>query len=1469
MQGSMASYAVNLSSTDGFSQLAALSVAGLPSGATASFAPAQITAGESSILTVSMPAGQSVGNTTLTVTAAANVDGTPTSHSSTVTLVVTLSSTALIGRVVESDPNESPLGGITITLLGLDDAGHVTGCTGQVVSDAAGNFGFTNLPAACTGRQLVAYNGNTATDGEKYASVNLAYTMTAGQITGPELVHLPNISDGETVMVQQNAPNDQTITFKTMPGVVVTVYAGTIFTLPDGTQPNPFPLVGVQVPVDRLPDTPIDGPGSVRAYIVAFQPADTTTNQPVPVTFPNTLNTPVGVNMDLETLDPVVGELVKYGTATVSADGVSIVPDSDPAHPGHRFGISHFDWHGPFTPLPNARNPSPDRCSPQCGDPVDVASGLLVENDIDLVFGGARGQVFLKRTYRSLSASPGPFGPGTGHNYFYQLDLRNFLNGGAINLDMPDGNVFALVRQQDGTLSTTGVPWLQGAVMTVSGAPATGPAVFTLRFKDGTLYTFQSSFATLPSAYLNLITDRNGNSITLKRDNANSIAQITQIVDPVGRSATLSYDASNRIVSIVDPIGRTVTYTYNNGGMLETVTDPAGGVTKYTYDAQNRLAAITDPRGITFVRNSYDENGMVRQQEDANGGITTLAYTLLNPNGAPSLGGNNNANTSPVLLTTVTDPLGNTTNYHFSPQGFLLDVTDALGQKTIYTRDPKTNKTVSITDPLNRTTTLVDDALGNLVSETDLDGTPQAVTTTYTYEPVFNQVLTVTNPLKHTTTLTYDAAGNLKTIADPLGHTSSLTYDSFGELTARSDALGHTATFAYTGGDLTSVADALNNQSTFAYDGLGRLISRTTPLGQTTRYTYDNLGQVIRVTDPLGDSTSYSYDANGNRLSVTDSLGHTTTASYDFLNRPAARTDALSRQSSFSYDLAGNLTQVTDRRGKTTVFRYDALNRLVFTGFGANGGSFESSIDSSGLDAGNHLTRVVDSNSGVITRSYDGLDRLVQEVTPQGSVSYNYDAAGRQTGMTVAGQPPVTYSYDDAGRLVQIQQPGATVGLTYDDANRRSTVSLPNSITKTYAYDAASQLTGITYTQGITVIGDLTYKYDARGKRSEVGGSLAHTDLPQAISSASYDPANELTNWNGTTISYDANGNMLSDGRNSFTWNARNQAATINGASPQYDAFGRRIANTTGKSFLFDGLNAVQNLSGDAATANLLTGGLDELLQRSDGNGTVVPLTDALGSTLALADTTGSLVTSYSYDPFGNSMASGTPSANTAQFTGRENEGNGLYYYRARYYSPLLQRFVSEDPLGSKGGDINFYAYVQNDPINYGDPSGLVIVVDPHTSEGDESDEMVYKWFSNQVDQVTDIIATQDGMKAVINGLINSPYDYHITLGGSYLFDDRPEGYFPHNRVLGWNPHRSRCVNGRTLSPADIMAHFLRVAYKNDQRLRHPTWLEKYFPLWFPIDLDPGYLPGTPVGAPHVDQLTPDGKYTGHFAIVY
>ena len=206
----------------------------------------------------------------------------------------------------------------------------------------------------------------------------------------------------------------------------------------------------------------------------------------------------------------------------------------------------------------------------------------------------------------------------------------------------------------------------------------------------------------------------------------------------------------------------------------------------------------------------------------------------------------------------------------------------------------------------------------------------------------------------------------------------------------------------------------------------------------------------------------------------------------------------------------------------------------------------------------------------------------------------------------------------------------------------------------------------------------------AQSRRTQVGGTFARTGLPAAINSATYDAVNELNNWNGTPVAYDADGDMLSDGTHIYAWDARNHLSTIDSGSTGsfvYDVLGRRaskVISGVATSFLYDFVNPMQELSGTTPIANILSGSMDEYFSRTDSNGAANFLMDALGSTVALTDSTGSHKSQYTFDPYGNITQTGSSTSSSFTYTGREDDGTNLCYYRARYYNPTFGRFLSE-----------------------------------------------------------------------------------------------------------------------------------------------------------------------------------------------
>jgi YD repeat-containing protein len=1101
LPGQTAIVQVSLTSTNGFTQLASLNVSGLPSGVTANFQPAQITAGGSAWLSLTAPAGQSASTSTLTISASATVQGIAQTQTATVGLNVQAltGSATFAGQVAVTGVYNTPLVGVTVSFTGTNYTGATTGCTGSTTTDAGGNFVLSGLSSSCTGSQMIQYDPSTVTSPPgKYSGVTLSYVLAAGQVTTPGIaVHLPNVANAEAFTISQNSSSNQVFTSKSIPGVTITVYAGTQFSLPDGTQPDPFPLSVLEIPYNQIPDYMPPNPTEDPVFAMSVEPFNSSSSQPIAISYPNRTNAAPGTDMPLTSLNPTMGMMQNYGTGAVSSDGTQIVPDTDPAHPGHLYGISHFDWHFAL-PFPRGQNnPCPGRV--QCatgGDPIDLSSGLLVLRKTDIAFGGARGQVSIERIYRNgvvgTPANPngiGPFGAGTAHNYWYFLDVTNaYQTPGVVGLVTPDGNDLPFTQQSDGTYLNTTAPSLSGAVLTlVSGTPLDG--TYNLRWKTGALFQFQtfSTGGTFFVTVLASITDTNGN-VTSIVHNPTSAMQITQIVDPVGRSLNFTYNG-DFVTSMTDPIGRTVHYTYNSQAALATVTDVNGGTTQYGYDAKNNLTSITDARGIVYLQNTYDANGRVIKQITGDGGTTTFQYTQLNPS----------VSTSPVIATTVTDARGNPTTYQFNPQGYVISVTDALNEQTVYNVDPSSNLLTSFTDPLQRTTTLTYDSTQNITSVTRLSGTANAVTTSMTYDPIFSKVTSITDPLGHKTTMQYDpTTGNLLTLSNPMSNTVTLTYDNFGEIVSAQDPVGNSTSLKYSNGDLVSATDPLGRVQRRSTDAVSRPVTVTNALGQTTQMQFDALNHLVLLADPKGGRYSLNYDPNGNLSSIVDANQHTTSFSYDSMDRLIGRTDPLGHSESYQRDLNGNITQFADRRGIVTSALYDALNRIASITFGS-----QESIQYS-YDSVNRLTQALDSLTGSISFGFDGLSRLTSEITPWGSVNYAYDAAGRRSGMTVSGQNPVSYTFDNASRLTQIVQGTSTAQFSYDSDGRRSNVTLPNGVSEQYSYDIASQLTQISYQLNATVLGNLTYGYDASGKRTSVGGSFARTGLPSALTSASY-----------------------------------------------------------------------------------------------------------------------------------------------------------------------------------------------------------------------------------------------------------------------------------------------------------------------------------------------------------------------------
>lgn len=1232
-------------------------------------------------------------------------------------------------------------------------------------TDRMGRFLLTSVPS---GHAELFVDGRPAnTPRRTYGLFEIGVDLHAGETTVlPYVIWMPVLDTAHAVTISSPAVADIVVRSPYMPDLEVHIPRGTV--LYDHEQHPVGEVSLTPVPLDR-PPFPMPAKVDVPIYFT-LQPGGAYVTYSwsggVRIIYPNYKHYWPGRRANFWHYDPAEKGWYVYGRGRVTDDERQIVPDP---------GVSVYEFTGAMAVPIMGPATGPVGCgdgnAPGCGEsgggaydgePVNLATGLFVHTATDLYIDDVI-PLAIQRTYRQGDAESREFGVGTSLGSAMYLEAIEPTSWDRIDLFLPDSSRLIYRRTDPGTefelavlehhAPSVGCP-------TCVGSP--GPYNYSIlqrdndRWKltqrDGTIIYFDN-YSRLQS-----IQDRFGNQLTVSRESP--FEPITHITSPSGRWVVFEHDTADRITAIHDNIGRTVGYGYDQYGRLTTVTDAMGGVTTYTYDdtdpqdtdRRTRMLKIRQPQQNVecsdpclerpFLENKYyvggPKDGMVEKQTLADGATYDFDYAL-DGNGK-------------VMEATVLDPVSSLRRVTFNADGYVVSDTKAEGtsaaQAIDYGRQGGTNLVTSVTDALvlpggaRRKTTYDYNAAGMVTRVTRLADTATPSVTEYEYEPRYQQVTLVRDPLGHDTTLQYgpEPLVVLQSITDATDRRIDITLNAAGQLATVNepvlasdpDPVQHTTTFTYERGALATIQDPLGNTTRRTVDGVGRVRSVQDPRGNVVLYAHDARDRVISITDALDGVIGFDYDRNDNLRKVLDQRHNPTAVTeymYDRRNLLRERKDPLNHSEFFDYSSMAELSKHTDRRGIITDRNYDERQRLRCVGFGRTGGApdctiagnYESTIGY-GWDDADRLMSATDSLTGAISRNYDGLDNISLETSSLGSVTYTHDSASRRETMTVAGQSTIGYCYDNADRVTTILDGTDCVAsekltqFAYDDAGRQHVVTLPNGTTAVYSYDPASRVSSIEYKKADeSVIGGLSYQYDAAANRTGVVGSWARSGLPAALGSASYDPADRILTWDGVDYDYDLNGNLTDDGSNTYTWSKRNVLTGTSGTVPavfEYDALGRRktrAINWTVTQFIYDGFNPVQERSPTSGpVANLLTGlGIDEYLSRTLVSGAERRsfMYDALGSTLALTDDAGAVRTDYRYEPFGTISVSGEVDTNPVTFTGREIDGTSLYYYRARYFAPYTGRFISEDPVAYPRHS-NFYIYAGNSPVVYSDPEG-------------------------------------------------------------------------------------------------------------------------------------------------------------------
>ncbi|MGD9972819.1 MAG: DUF1566 domain-containing protein [Desulfatirhabdiaceae bacterium] len=835
----------------------------------------------------------------------------------------------------------------------------------------------------------------------------------------------------------------------------------------------------------------------------------------------------------------------------------------------------------------------------------------------------------------------------------------------------------------------------------------------------------------------------------------------TTITDSLGYNTIHAHDELLRLIAETDPLRHTAAYEYDDMGNRVTVTDKNSHITRYTYDVNGNVLSKTDALGQK-VSIEYDAGNNPLKRTDAPGNVTAFQYdgrgNLIRTSDAI---GNLNAftYTEKGQPLTLTDANGQVTTYGYDADGNRNLVRGPQGQEARFTHDA-TGRMMTQTDPLGQMTSFTRDGMGNLLTEEYPDGTTRQYAydannnkiretdalghvTTFAYD-IKNLLVSVTDALDHVRTFTHDALDRILTETDPNGHVTQYAHDAVGNLIRRTNALGQTTVMAYdANGNRVSETSPAGHTHTFGYNALNRLITRTDPLGNViqqaydandrliaqtdasgneTRYVYDVRGRLIQVMDADGGTASYTYDGNGNRLSQTDPNGQVTRYRYDRADRLVETTEPLGGKFSYGHDAANNRISVTDSKGQTLVYAYDSRNRMTRI-TRPDGGVVTFGYAANGLKTG------MTDPLGTTQYLYDDTARLTAVTDPFGkTVQYTHDAAGNQIGMIYPDGKTVTYAYDGLNRLVSMTDwMGRQTTYAYNPAGDLVTTTLPNGMTTTTTHDAARRMTGLASEKSDgTFVAQYAFTLDATGNHvAETRNEPLEPVYSAKEIPYTQDAENRLVTAGSTTFTHDVNGNMTGANGRTFVYDPEDRLieSASGGKTRQYgyDGVGNRYIRTiSGQTVhhILDVSRKLPNVIAETTENGEITAyyvyGLGLTAKVMPDGAAFYYHFDARGSTVALTDANQNVTAACVYGPFGEKLNQTGDIANPFTFMGRYgvmDDGDGMYYARARYYWPEIGRFVNKDRLTGdvmQTQSLHRYVYGINNPVMLVDPNGEV-----------------------------------------------------------------------------------------------------------------------------------------------------------------
>lgn len=627
----------------------------------------------------------------------------------------------------------------------------------------------------------------------------------------------------------------------------------------------------------------------------------------------------------------------------------------------------------------------------------------------------------------------------------------------------------------------------------------------------------------------------------------------------------------------------------------------------------------------------------------------------------------------------------------------------------------------------------------------------------------------------------------------------------------------------------------------YAYDSRGRITGLVNGNGNGTGYDLDSWGRIQGVRNADGGKEGYTYDFAGNITSTKDANGGVITYRYNSQGKVCEIIDQEGQSETFRYDREGRMTLHIDRNGNQVRASYNVDgNPVMETGTDLNG---ENAVTRSWeYDASGRVKKAV-AGGFCYTYEYRTDGKLIKKSSSGRTLlSCTYFSNGSLESLTDASGKPVFYEYDWHGKLSGVKNEKGNVLAQYahTPGGKLKEIRHGNGLHTLYEYDTDGNIIRLRLesADGGT-LSDWQYEYDLNGNRTMKMGSFTGPEdkLCGTVIRYQYDKMNRLTEESyddeAVGYSYDLCGNRLErvdkNSKEEYNYNIKNQllsrksakaktfyqydrqgnvlqaTGTEGGVQYQYNTFNQqiRVLKSDGSSLesQYDAeyLRAGTVENGKASSFLYYNGELlAELDQEQEISGRYILgygvaagwnhknegyhfyHLDEQNSTAYITGMEGGVENHYQYDAFGTTRNSQERFPNRILYTGQQyDQTSGQYYLRARYYNPVVGRFLQEDVY--RGDGLNLYAYCKNNPVIYYDPSGCV------------------SW--------DDIIRTfKDNLESTAPANSNNPWVIfrHVVGGNNYANNDIVGAYHAMQESNGDKHYIQRCyVRNSTRSQID------------------------------------------------------------------